>query len=225
MITIPDPGVVADLGEARFSTYLRACRGDETRAKRLYMWNLSLAARWWGPICYFEVALRNAMHNTLIDVFGQKEWWDSGTCHLAWHAQRNLDDARRYAAGRKGNGGPAADDVVAASSMGLWKSLLHADNAQHIWRDGLDGLFRHPGAPMKRGPIYNAVSEVKRLRDRIAHHEPIFDYDQQRLFGHILMVSGAIDPDLEDIFHDCFPGLLAVIDGRERSMSTGEFDL
>ncbi|WP_295627695.1 hypothetical protein [uncultured Corynebacterium sp.] len=223
MIQLPhDHDVSYEAGEARFSTYLRATGGHHVKASRLYMWNLSVSARWWGPLAYLEVALRNKLHDRLAESVGRKDWWLDEGLHMSEHLMRNIADAQRYARSQLKSGSPSADDVVAASSFGLWTSVLHKDNAQGLWRDHLQAGF---DGRVKRGPLYDNAYKLKKLRDRIAHHEPIFAENQGQHLRELDVVLAAIHEDLPSLVGEWFPGLRCAIDGYDEALRSGTVDL
>lgn len=211
--------VSLEVGPARFSTYRRHAANTE-KASRLYMWNLSLSARWWGPLSYLEVALRNKLHDALKDSVGQARWWNSRDLGISRQLKRRIEQAENFAELQK-NSQPSVDDVVAASSFGLWTSVLHRDNGQVLWRDYLSGKF----GSAKRGQLFDRTYKLKKLRDRIAHHEPIFKENQNRHLDELDFVLNAIDPTLPRLVKDCFPGLPAVIQGYDAAITRGEVDL
>lgn len=47
---------------ARMQKYLRACKGDEGKAMRLYQYNACLSQAFFGVVSLFEVILRNAIN-------------------------------------------------------------------------------------------------------------------------------------------------------------------
>lgn len=211
--------VSLEVGPARFSTYRRHAV-DTEKATRLYMWNLSLSARWWGPLSYLEVALRNKLHDALKDSVGQARWWDSGDLEISHQLKHRIKQAENFAKMQK-NSQPSVDDVVAASSFGVWTSVLHRDNAQVLWRDYLSEAFESVG----RGELFDKTYKLKKLRDRIAHHEPIFRVNHTSHLDELDFVLTAINPELKALVQKCFPGLPAVIQGYDAAITHGEVDL
>lgn len=204
------------------STYRKAVGGDTVRASRLYMWNISVSARWWGPLAYTEVALRNKLHDQLARSVGQEKWWSDPGLEISEHLAKNIDDATKFALGQSGLESPSADDVVAASSFGLWTSVLHRENAQGLWRPHVQSDFEQQ---VKRGVLYDNAYKLKKLRDRIAHHEPIFAENHHQHVGRLKFVLGAVHPDLPDLVMEWFPGLLCTIEGYDKALDTGIVDL
>ena len=221
MIQLPlDLDVSYEVGPARFSTYER-CTESRLEASRLYMWNLSLSARWWGPLSYLEVALRNALHDALQYSVGQPKWWEDNSLNLSRPLEQKIRDAERYACRQSKNQSPTVDDVVAASTFGLWTSVLHRDNAQNLWRNHLSQEFNQ----VRRGVLFDNAIKLKNLRNRIAHHEPIFRDDHKLNLRRLELVLGAIHEDLPGLTRQWFPGLRSAIDGYNDAITDGYVDL
>ena len=60
------------------STYVSATSGDVSQAADLYMQNIEMVRWWFGPLSYFEVALRNSIHDVLTGEYGER-WWNDGS--------------------------------------------------------------------------------------------------------------------------------------------------
>ena len=190
----------ASLSSERLGTYLRAARGEREKAIRLHVWNTGVSAAFYGPLQGLEVALRNAMHRRLTDRYGGA-WYDNGNGGLDRGARERIAGARTELA-RDGHG----DDphrIVAALSFGFWVSLLgpggrlddgrKANYQMTLWRPALRGAFAHC-ANLNRKQAHGPLNTLRTLRNRIAHHEPIFARDLTRDHERILEVAGWISP-------------------------------
>ena len=123
---------------------------------------------------------------------------------------QSLRDLRRSAPGDAGQ--PASgnrleraghgDDpprVVAALSFGFWVSLLgpggrigagrKANYAMTPWRPALRGPFAHR-ATLTRKEAHRPLNALRTLRNRFAHHEPVFARDLARDHERIVEVLG-----------------------------------
>ncbi len=184
----------------RLATYLHAVRGDREKAIRLHVWNTGVSAAFYGPLQGLEVALRNAMHRRLAVRYGDA-WYDNGRTDLDRGALDRIARARTELA-RDGH----RDDphrVVAAQSFGFWVSLLgpggrridgrKANYQMSLWRPALRGAFAHR-ANLNRKQVHGPLNALRTLRNRIAHHEPIFARDLARDYDRIVEVAGWISP-------------------------------
>ena len=75
---------------------------------------------------------------------------------------------------------PTAGKVVAELSFAFWIAMLTSRHDVRLWTPWIRAEFPH-FAPQLAGACRNqlhlALEEVRRLRNRIAHHEPIFARD------------------------------------------------
>ena len=146
------------------------------------------------------MALRNAVHRRLAHRYGEA-WYDIGKAGLDRGATERIAGARAELA-RDGHG----DDpprIVAALSFGFWVSLLgpggrlddgrKANYQMTLWRPALRGAFAHC-ANLNRKQAHGPLNGLRTLRNRIAHHEPIFARDLARDHEHVLEVAGWISP-------------------------------
>lgn len=191
----------------RFLPYFKACAGDVDAALHLYWWNLEVSAGFYAPLHCLEIGLRNALHVELAQRFGRPDWW--AVCGLPESGTRLVDEAVRSLRPTSGRT-PTADDVVAALSFGFWVSLLSRGNEQLLWRPALYRAFR----PNYRGPraaLHQHFEHMRHFRNRIMHHEPIYDRhlqaDLDRIYELVGFFSPAMVSELRRI--DALPAIMA----------------
>ena len=174
----------ASFSSERLTTYVKAARGDRVRALHLYTWNTAISAAFYGPLQGLEVALRNAMHGRLTECYGSA-WYDNPATGLDTACRDRLADAKTEAA-RTGQA-PGPPRIVAGLSFGFWISLLgsggrldptgrKANYEMTLWRPALRRTFPHR-SPLTRKQAHRPLNGLRKLRNRIAHHEPIFARD------------------------------------------------
>lgn len=98
---------------------------------------------------------------------------------------------------------PTTDDVVAALDFGYWTSLLNNDVEPVLYAAGLFKAF--PNASHARGkapaqsPIAGKLNEVRMSRNRVMHHEPLFNrFNVQNDLRSIVEVCRWANPDAGD---------------------------
>lgn len=207
---------------ARYAKYRAAARGDHAKASRLYIWNTHLSAAYWPAIAMVEVAIRNALNAQLCMKIGctpQTGWHvdalsDRPRIHLL---DRELDKLKKSLLNfdRKHNHDPGqrqieptGDDVIGGTSLGLWVALCGEgapkldpcyNYHRNLWRPTLHKAFPgYEGARIqdKPGPIRDALREFERLRNRIAHHEPIYMFKHNYQVENIFRLAGWLDNSL-----------------------------
>jgi hypothetical protein len=134
---------------------LAFAKGDIAQALRLYMWNTALSEALYGPLQGLEIILRNKIHQRLSAAFG--------TC---WYDAPGFRDTSCAQATRQ-------DRIVAELSFGSWVGLFGPKYETHLWRPHLRNVFVNSPTPFLRKQAHAALDEIRLLRNRVAHHEPI----------------------------------------------------
>lgn len=165
------------LSRERLDTYRVA--GDREKAIRLHLWNTGVSGAFYGPLQALEITLRNAMHGQLVVRYGPACYDNAG---LDKGALERLATARSKPV-RSGDG---SDPSVAALSFGFWVSLLgpggrlpsgrKANYEMTLWRTALRQAFSHR-EKLTRKQAHSRLNDLRILRNKIAHHEPIFSRD------------------------------------------------
>jgi len=160
----------------RFATYLRAMGNDTEDALKLYQWNLEVSAGFIVPLQMWEVAARNGVAAALEIVHGPNWPWSSGFILSLPHPRRRYSPAADLQAVSRRM--PTAGKVVAELKFAFWESMLTARHDRALWRPHFRVAFPHADntTPIHqaRDRARSALRDVRKLRNRIAHHEPIF---------------------------------------------------
>jgi hypothetical protein len=83
--------------------------------------------------------------------------------------------------------------VVAELSFGFWWSLLATEYNRRLWQPCLRAAF---DGSVRRAALHAELNELRLLRNRIAHHEPIHRRDLSAVYGRLLDVTERISPVL-----------------------------
>lgn len=167
------------LSPPRFGTYLRAVGGDRNKAMELYCWNTQVSAALYVMLQFFELAVRNATVEALEAEFGPNWHLSAGFVKTLRAPRRGYQpredltsNARRL---------PTAGKVVAELKFAFWQGLFVKGQQARVWDTHFASVF--PGynksltVAQARAHAYEQIEEVRRLRNRVAHHEPIFKRD------------------------------------------------
>jgi hypothetical protein len=170
------------LSDERFQRYLDAS-GSEADALRLYVWNAAVSAAFYGPLQAVEITLRNTVHRSLGSAYGQR-WFENsrllkpGELRIARDAREALKRVGKVATPGR---------VVAELSFSFWVGLFANAYDNTAWRLQLCHAFS-PRPP--RNQLYERLDRLRTLRNRIAHHEPIF---QRKLLDDYQRVLDVLD--------------------------------
>ena len=176
------PQEITDLPDVisapRFATYLQAKQGHVDQALELYAWNMEVSAAFMVPLHLCEVAIRNAAGDAIEAVHGANWPWVNGFIRslpvprrqTGYDPQRNL----RTVAGRQ----PTVGKVVSELNFAFWEKVFTQGQDSRIWDAHLRTVL--PGIPagltvaQARAQIFLDLERIRKFRNRIAHHEPIF---------------------------------------------------
>lgn len=178
------------LSAERLSTYLRRTSGDRLAAIRLYEENTRVSEALFGVIRGLEIALRNSMHDTLKAGFGTDAWFDNLPFALLREEERSICFAKLNLSRR---GKPTTPGrVVAELTFGFWCGLTTKVYAAGLWVPHLHKAFPHKR--LGRREASERLNEMRRLRNRIAHHECIIHIDLQKQHDSLIETIGWICP-------------------------------
>jgi hypothetical protein len=215
MDPLDDPALPLHLSSGRHGKFLAYTADDPSRAIRLYVWNTAAAAALWGGFHVLEVALRNALHQQLTQLAGREDWW-AGDLPFHHDQRRQLRSAQERIRTTKG-ADATAGHVVAELNFSFWTSLLANRYHERLWQPALHNAFPHRSG--RRGALHRDLEILRKLRNRIAHHEPVLARDLAADHRSILTVLHSISPSLHTWVDRCsrVPAVLAerpgVVDG------------
>lgn len=219
-------GLEGLLSGARLARYLTRYNGDRALALRLYTWNLAVSSALWGPINVVEISVRNALHDRLADRTGRGDWWSDPHVRLCRNEDAAIATARTTLVNR-GTAQPTSDQIVAATSFGLWVGLtsegIPRDRVYSyettLWQPRLQHAFPHRG-DRRRRYIHAKLDDIRVLRNRIAHHEPIYRSPLPALYEDLLEIAGMVHPDARE-YIETYSRAAEVIGQQRDALTTG----
>lgn len=190
----------------RMSRYLQWANGDPMVAHRLYTLNAMYSEALYIPLQSLELALRNRVHYVMSRHFGEG-WLLADSAGLLEPQQEKI--RKTLAQLRQDRKAPTPGQVVSTLSFGFWTALL-GTKYDHLWRQALHRIVLLPnGKSPPRKSLAGPLTEIRKLRNRIAHHEPIVHYNLPRHHGNIRQIIGWLSPEAEQWCAGCdrFPAL------------------
>lgn len=166
------------ISPARMARYLNACGGDTRKAMRLYRENLRLSQQMFTIISCFEISLRNAIDKEITGRLGND--WLRDSVQVG-----GIFDNRRFEKTKKTVSKAVRDlsinythyKLLAEMEFGVWKYMFANPQYRATGRCLLN-IF--PGKPTSTAMVqynnvffFNELDGINKLRNRIAHHEPI----------------------------------------------------
>ena len=197
MSSQPYGAIEARLSTVRLAPYVAACQGDLDATLDLYAWNLRVSAAFFVDLSTVEVALRNSIDAKLRDKYqkraGDAPWYDQ--VPLSKEGNEEVNKALRRAQEQRGTT-PSQDDVITQLTFGFWKSLLNKRYQASIWPVIRPAFLADPSRTSpSRDYVANLVGQMNYLRNRIAHHEPVFSRDLVWQNSLLLEILGLLCQD------------------------------
>ena len=188
--------IEACLSTDRFGPYLLSCEGDKAEALKLYELNTKDSASLYAPLQALEVTLRNRFHQGLSAVYG--EWWfNRGDVIWQLFQRRRIGEAQVDLAQEGKQITPGR--VVASLMFGFWTACLAAPYDNALWRRGGIGKAFHAGGEKPtRNTVNRMLGPIRKIRNRIAHHEPILYYDLPKHHRNMVELTGWLSPEIAD---------------------------
>lgn len=184
------------ISNPRFNTYMLATNNNVSTALRLYQWNLQISSAFIIPLQVCEIAARNGVVLALERQYG-----------LNWHLS---DSFIRSLPHPKYGYSPSIDfrqtsdklsrrhvltegKIVADLKFAFWESMLTKRHDTRLWKPYFSKAFPYADNPevhLSRRKINQSLGQVRELRNRIAHHEPIFTRNITEEYNRIIDIIG-----------------------------------
>lgn len=179
--------IATSLSRARLDKYLQASGSDLDLAIALYERNTRLAESFYTPLQALEICFRNHINDAMAAQFGE-DWLINGAAPLKKGTQISI--GRAVSDLQQANVPLTQPALVAELSFGFWVSLLGPGYDATIWRQACFRAFRHNGKHLSRKVVHGRANALRRIRNRIAHHEPIFPGNLEGSHDEILEAIG-----------------------------------
>ncbi|MCA1409731.1 Abi family protein [Bradyrhizobium sp. NBAIM20] len=187
------------LSTPRFQTFLGARNNNVLKALQLYHWNAQVSAAFLYPLHVFEICLRNAVANAAESAYLTPDWpWSTAfeTSLPTTHSMQRFSPRRELVATRDWQPRPqqTTGKVIAELKFAFWVSMYTGRHDGRLWNQYL--RREYPNLPQgmtiaaAREKIRNAADKIRDLRNRIAHHEPIFSRNLKDEYDQIAEIVG-----------------------------------
>lgn len=214
--SMSDAWIESWLGSVRFERYLSAADGDRNKALELYEWNVTLGQALMHDIAHFEIAMRNAYDSAISSRWDGSAHWlldpESPAVIPIWRIKReqsglkrgsdvnylnrrNVDSAIRKCGGVNATSGK----VIAELSFGFWRQLTASSHEKSLWVPYLHHAYTRG---TQRKDVHEVIGNINAVRNRIAHHEPIYDrvrvpaQEPMQLYTDLMNVLQKLSPDV-----------------------------
>jgi hypothetical protein len=159
---------------------------------------LDLSSAFIVPLQVCEVAVRNGVAEAIEAVHGSNWPWSNGFVRSLPRPRisTRYDPAQNLQAVAARE--PTTGKVIAELNFAFWEQLFSAGQDSRIWLAHFRASF--PGAPtnmaisLARTIARDDLYAIRKLRNRIAHHEPIFARNIVDDYRRILEIIGWRSP-------------------------------
>lgn len=187
---------IALLSRERFARYMQAADQDEAKAVALYCWNMRISQSLYPYLQSWEIALRNRLNAFLSWKYNSHWPYDEQRCirNLAKDDRYRLADTKQRKE-RDHKSKPVATPIIVADlSAGFWVSQLSKPYlAQYGWKYNLARIFPHDKS-IDQQTAWQKCDGILKLRNRVAHHEPIHRLPLQDLYQDLQLLVGGMCP-------------------------------
>jgi len=187
------------LASERLDAYRQDGAGEITTFSR-YLLNMALCESLYSPLQFAEIALRNAIHVYFTDYYGKENWYDiiPDNKLRKWQPQQIADTKRKLSQSRKSIT-PGA--IVAELNFGFWTSFFNKFHGQSGLGHRLAAnVFPYaPKTERSLSKLDDKWERVRRLRNRVFHHERILHWKSlEQQHSELLELIKWISPELEE---------------------------
>lgn len=170
------------LSASRIGTYEVAAGtsgGGDPSALNLYFWNAHISSALHVALHICEVVVRNAVAEALELKYGPGWAWSPAFERSLpdpsgkYSPRRDLHQARHKAT--------TVGKVIPELKLAFWQHMFTRRHDRRLWNPYLlrvmPGLDASKSVSLLREGIYEDLKEIRTLRNRIAHYEPILEHD------------------------------------------------
>lgn len=184
--------IIKALSAERFATY-SAKQADSAESLIRCLWDIALSKSLYPSLHALEISMRNTIHRNATAAYGDANWYDSVV--QAW-GKEQLSRARMELV--KNGKIETPNRIVAELSFGFWTHLFNAPYENFV-RKIIKRAF--PNMPKKirnRNNLKTRLNQLRYLRNRVFHFEPIYNkpYLRKR-HAEIMEAIFWIEPDMK----------------------------
>jgi hypothetical protein len=176
----------------RLNAYRQPGDADDLDKMARYMWNMALACALHPPLHVLEVTFRNVIYTGSVRVLSSRKltfdeipcWLDATPSLLMPQERAAVEDVKERLRKRGSRRYMAPGYLVGKLGFGFWTALCNAPYEQArragpgLWPEILKYTFVvAPKQVRNRPTIQHRFNEIRDLRNRISHHEPVWDWD------------------------------------------------
>ncbi len=184
--------IVNSLTIERLSSYKKAGSSDFKSQLSTYAWNSALCAALYPWLSMLEVALRNGMDQALHEDKNDDYWFN-----LPYFDNQPIDEAKKKIISQDKEITPGR--IIAELNFGYWTRLFSTryETKQIIWPRLIKPIFPDlPKSLCVRESLSKRIQDLRKLRNRVYHYEPIWRFDLNQYFIELQEIIGGLNSAL-----------------------------
>ena len=154
----------------RLSIYKKSVKSN-TDALLLYQLNARLSGLMLEVAGGFEIVLRNAVAKSIRGHFQREDWYSDSRSKDRLDRRRKGDIKNACDELTQAGKDQNSDRIIAELTFHFWVALHEGKHRHRFWVPFLREIWPK-GQDLKK--LHKDLSKIRNLRNRIAHHEPIF---------------------------------------------------
>lgn len=179
------------ISEDRIRPYLSIANGNENQAVSLYLQNLELCEKLYYNLHWLEIILRNSINKSLCNRLGS-EWYSTNIDIFADVEKNKIEKSiSQLISDNKQINNP---NIVANLNFGFWVNIFN-NPYDNLWRYCLRKAFPKTKEATFRKDVSKRLHPILKLRNRVAHYEPILKYDLAKYNQNIIDIINWIEPE------------------------------
>jgi hypothetical protein len=174
-----------------------------------YLWNLALVGAMQPVLHTLEVTFRNEVHRAAAKITATRgfahdripSWLDAKPTMLMEHEQRKVENAKDLLGSDARS--QTEGHLIAKLDFGFWVALCRhsyddwRSSGPRLWPRALEYSFRwRPAHITTRSQLHRRFDAIRDFRNRVAHHEPIWDRDYLNQHEYIIESLSWMSPKL-----------------------------
>ena len=161
------------ISSERLEPYIRYHEDNFDKALEHYKANIEISEAFYPMLSILEVGLRNNMDYQLTRKFNDDNWFENNEfIKIATSYQiDSISDARKHIYREKKVVTPGK--IIAELSFGFWTSLFDAKFEMSLWKNLRLAFPNCPKKIRQRKTMSAKFNGIRKLRNRIFHHEAI----------------------------------------------------
>lgn len=188
---MPSSKIKNSLSSARLGTYeaitFNGISLNTEQALKLYAWNAQISAAFFSPLHLCEVIVRNTVSEALVAKYGNNWPWSNAFLISLPNPTKGYSPKSDLLKARTGM--TTTGKVIPELKFVFWEKLLTRRFDDRLWIPYLHTVFPNCDTSLPIGTIRNqlraSLVNIRGLRNRIAHHEPILARDLDADFKNI----------------------------------------